>query len=107
MHSHLKPTWNVQQTLEEVKVEKRDEIEKGKVPRDEDSQSIISYDGKVVDNYDTASIRSRHLDNGYAKRLSPTRESVLDCDFPKIPPKDFTEKESTELKVFPIHKSRR
>ena len=105
LHSNLKPSWNTRQTLEEVKAEKGDEIKKEKVSRDEDNQSIISYDVEAIDNFDTASIRSRHLDNGYAKALTPKSEIVLDCDLPKLPLTGFSEKDSTELKVFSIDRA--
>ena len=107
MHSNLKPSWNAQQTLDEQETEKGDDVKNEKSPRDEDSQSIISYDGAAIDNFDTASIRSRHLDNGYAKRLTPTSEIVLNCDSTKINLKGFSEKDTTELKVFSIDRAHR
>ena len=93
--------------MEEVKTEKRENIKKGEILRDEDTQSIISYDGEARDNHDSASIRSRYLDNGYAKRLTLSRESVVECEFPKISKNDVTEKDSTELKVFSKPNARR
>ena len=101
MHSNLKSSWNAPQTLEEEEAGEGDE-KKEKLPRDDDSQSIISYDGAVIDNFDSASIRSRRLSNGYAKRFTPTSEIVLDCELPKIAQIGLSQKETTELKVISL-----
>ena len=107
LHPNLKPSWNAQPAVEEVKTEKRENLKKGEASRDEDSQSIISYDGEARNNHDSATIQSRYLDNGYAKRLTPSNESVLECEFPKISKNDISEKDLTELKVFSKPTARR
>ena len=104
-HYNLKPTWNTRQTVEEEEAgegnEKRD-----KIPGEdqEDNQSIISYNGAVIDNFDSVSVRSRRLSNGYAKRITPTSEIVLDCGLPKISQIGLSEKETTELNVISINR---